>query len=45
MIDPAGRRPRRDLDSDAGPMFWYWLPVIGALIGFAFVILGWLAGF
>ncbi len=30
MSDPAGHRPSRDHDRDAGLMVWYWLPVIGA---------------
>jgi hypothetical protein len=43
MNDPAGHRPRRD--RDAGLKFWYWLPVIGAGIGLAFVLLDWLTGY
>jgi hypothetical protein len=45
MNDPDGHRPRRgrDQDRDANLMFWYWLPVIGALIGLALVLFGWLA--
>jgi hypothetical protein len=42
MNDPAKHRPRRERDRDADLMFWYWLPVIGAVIGLAFVVLGWL---
>ena len=42
MNDPVRHRHRRDRDRDAGLMFWYWLPVIGALIGVAFLVLGWL---
>jgi hypothetical protein len=44
MNNPAGQRRRRDQDRDAGLMFWYWLPVIGALISLAFIALGWLIG-
>jgi hypothetical protein len=44
MNDPVRHRPRRDRDRDAGLMFWYWLPVIGALIGLTFVLLGWVIG-
>lgn len=44
MNNPARQRPRRDRDRDAGLMFWYWLPVIGALISLAFILLGRLIG-
>ena len=44
MNNPAKHRPRRDQGRDADLMFWYWLPVIGALISLAFIALGWLIG-
>jgi hypothetical protein len=46
MNGPAKRRSgRHDGDRDAGLMFWFWLPVIGAAIALAFIVLSWWIGF
>ena len=45
MNEPAGRVPdRRGYDRDAEHLFWYWLPVGGAGICLAFLLLVWLSG-